>query len=124
MAVDESDTTVRPRFEVITNGRSCKGLQAPLIDLGDVFYSHFYRNRSFIISNLSTVPLEFLLSTGQDAKCRSSLYFSLSTTTLKLFTSLTVVAGGTAVVYIHFQPAIEDEIVPDEPLQLSFPIRQ
>ena len=56
------------------------------------------------------------LTTGQDPDSKSNLYFSLSTTTLKLFTSLTVVAGGSAVVYLHFQPEKEDNPV------LEFPI--
>eukprot|EP00455_Lapot_gusevi_P004473 TRINITY_DN11857_c0_g1_i4.p1 TRINITY_DN11857_c0_g1~~TRINITY_DN11857_c0_g1_i4.p1 ORF type:complete len:546 (+),score=45.52 TRINITY_DN11857_c0_g1_i4:52-1689(+) len=75
-----------------------------IIDLGEVYVNHLYRNRSFVISNTSNIPLEFVLTCEHDPNIESELYFSLSNTSLKLFNSLTIEPQHQVRIYLHFQP--------------------
>lgn len=51
------------RFELIVDGLHSKSSEctSALIDLGETFFDHLYRNRSFVISNTSNIPLVFVV---------------------------------------------------------------
>ncbi len=63
-----------------------------VIDMGDTFFNHNYRNRSFVIRNLSQSTLDFTVISAHPV-FPSELFFSLSNTALKLFETLSIDAG-------------------------------
>jgi len=81
---------------------------ALVISMPHVYYTHLYRNRSFVITNHCATTLEFTLSSDLDNTTPTELYFSLSNTTLKLFTYLYVDPGASVRVFLHFLPMMNE----------------
>lgn len=61
-----------------------------VIDMGEVYYNFWYRNRSFVVVNDAPVAMEFLLSSSMDNNDVTELNFSLANTSLKRFSSVTL----------------------------------
>lgn len=68
-----------------------------VIDMGEVYYNFWYRNRSFAIVNEAPVAMEFLLSSSMDQNESTELNFSLANTSLKRFSSITLGAKSRCV---------------------------
>jgi hypothetical protein len=118
------------QFSVIADGKATS--VNPVIDYGGVYYDQFYENRSFIIVNESSMALDFLVgedvrflfvclfcygifslslfslstqvSTNLSPMNPSEVNFSLSRTSLNLFSIITIDAMSEQRVYLHFVP--------------------
>ncbi|KAL2649598.1 hypothetical protein R1flu_017726 [Riccia fluitans] len=88
-------------FHVLVQGDRSEGM---VIDMGEVYYNFWYRNRSFAIVNEAAVAMEFLLSSSMDHNDSTELNFSLANTSLKRFSSITLAAKSSARIWIHFCP--------------------
>ncbi|KAL3702130.1 hypothetical protein R1sor_020152 [Riccia sorocarpa] len=88
-------------FHVLVQGVRSEGM---VIDMGEVYYNFWYRNRSFAIVNEAAVAMEFLLSSSMDHNDSTELNFSLANTSLKRFSSITLAAKSSARIWIHFCP--------------------
>ena len=77
-----------------------KGMQ---IHLGDIYYDTVYVNRSFVIENHSSMPLDFVLSHNKQRDAETEINFSLSNTALKVFSTLLVPAHSSRRVFLHFR---------------------
>eukprot|EP01137_Pigoraptor_chileana_P034671 Opistho-2@27566 len=88
-------------FKVIAEGVEGDRM---FINMGEVYHGQTYRNRSILIRNTSSMPLDFLLSTNLTPADRSELNFSLSRDMAKLFRTLTIDAESTVRVFLHFCP--------------------
>jgi len=93
-------------FSVLVDGRRTEKPSVPVIDLADVYYNFLYRNRSFVIVNSHTAPLDFMLGCNVDRLDASEFNFSLSNTSLKRVQNLTVDGKASVRVYIHFRPCL------------------
>ena len=73
------------------------------IDMGDVYYGMTYFNRSFVVQNQSSMPLDFVISHNlQSGPLATEVHFSLSNTALKVFSSLLVPPNASKRVFLHF----------------------
>ncbi|BBM97058.1 hypothetical protein MPTK1_1g02700 [Marchantia polymorpha subsp. ruderalis] len=88
-------------FHVLVQGDRSEGM---VIDMGEVYYNFWYRNRSFAIVNEAPVAMEFLLSSSMDQNESTELNFSLANTSLKRFSSITLGAKSSVRIWIHFCP--------------------
>ena len=91
------------RSDVVGSQRS------PLVNLGQVFAGHLYRNRSFTIRNDSSVTLDFSVSSvltdsGKHTASGSELTLSSSHMVLMLVRTLTLPPQTTKRVYIFYRP--------------------
>eukprot|EP01133_Synstelium_polycarpum_P011912 gene11912-13878_t len=84
----------------------------PVIDLGDVFYNATYTDRSFIVSNTSSMPLDFMITTSLLPVDTTEVCFSLSRSYLRSFNSLYVDANSSVKVFIFLHPSAP----PSEPV--------
>ena len=72
------------------------------IDMGDVYYGMTYFNRSFVVQNQSSMPLDFVISHNlQSGPFATEVHFSLSNTALKVFSSLLVPPNASKRVFLH-----------------------
>jgi hypothetical protein len=71
-----------------------------VIDMGEVSYNFWYRNRSFVVVNEAAVAMEFLLSSSLDHNDSTELNFSLANSSLKRFSSVTVDAKSRLVCWL------------------------
>ncbi|CAM6083476.1 unnamed protein product [Calypogeia fissa] len=88
-------------FHVEVHGGRAEGT---VIDMGEVYYNFWYRNRSFVVVNEAPVAMEFLLSSSMDKNDVTELNFSLANTSLKRFSSVTLGAKSSVRIWIHFCP--------------------
>ena len=70
--------------------------------MGTVYYGQSFVNRSFVVENRSEMPLHFSISHTLAAEL-GEIAFSLSNTTLKLFSTLLVPPANAKRVYLHFR---------------------
>ncbi|EFA77121.1 hypothetical protein PPL_09876 [Heterostelium album PN500] len=89
-------------YKVWVDGRQ---EDSPSINLGDVFYNTTYTDRSFIIANTSSMPLDFILTTSLLPTDCTEVCFSLSRSYLRSFNTLYVAANSSVKVYIFFHPS-------------------
>eukprot|EP00966_Prymnesium_polylepis_P077177 1787787-Prymnesium_polylepis.1 len=61
--------------------------------MGDLYYDVLYMNRSFVVENRASMPLDFLVLHDLPPNSTTELNFSLSNTALKVFSSLRVAAN-------------------------------
>ncbi|KAL6074415.1 Autophagy-related protein 2 [Balamuthia mandrillaris] len=94
-------------FSIIVGGEK---LENPTIDIGEATYARVNRNHSFILSNDSRMPLDFLLNANLSPHEATEVGFSLSRTSLKLFNALTIDAMSSVRVFIHFHPREDEEL--------------
>eukprot|EP01113_Clastostelium_recurvatum_P027747 TRINITY_DN3354_c0_g1_i1.p1 TRINITY_DN3354_c0_g1~~TRINITY_DN3354_c0_g1_i1.p1 ORF type:complete len:889 (+),score=244.34 TRINITY_DN3354_c0_g1_i1:340-2667(+) len=88
-------------FAVIVNGKANVN---PVLQFGEVHYNQSYTNRSFIISNTSTLPLDFLLTTNLPPYDSTEVGFSLSQSSRNLCNALTVNPMSQVKVFVYFHP--------------------
>ncbi|XP_024373820.1 uncharacterized protein [Physcomitrium patens] len=88
-----------PFFYVLVQGDRAEGVA---IDMAEIYYNFWYRNRSFVIVNEASVAMEFLLSSTLDHNDSTELNFSLENTSLKRFSSVTIDAKSSIRLWIHF----------------------
>ena len=111
VVVDGQGTTPVPAAQPAAPARSLssqggadagtnKGMQ---IHLGDIYYDTVYVNRSFVIENHSSMPLDFVLSHNKQRDAETEINFSLSNTALKVFSTLLVPAHSSRRVFLHFR---------------------
>ena len=75
-----------------------------LIDMGEVYYDVSYLNRSFVVQNLSSLPLDFLISHNlQAGPSATEVSFSLSNSALKVFSTLLVPPNSSTRVFVHLR---------------------
>ena len=74
------------------------------IDFGNVYYDQPYENRSFIILNESSLPMDFLVTSNLNVMDSTEVNFSLSRTSLNMFNLITVDAMSEQRVFIQFIP--------------------
>ena len=80
------------------------------MDLGDVYYGLSYVNRSFVVQNLSSMPLDFVISHNlQSGPSATEVNFSLSNTSLKVFSTLLVPPNSSTRVFVHFRTSAQRE---------------
>ena len=99
-------------FSVVVEGRSSscggssratpleKAKATPVIDMGRLFTSRLYRNRSFLLQNHSDDTLELLLRRGPSGDERHELDFSRTNTSLKKCPEVVVEPRSQVRVYI------------------------
>merc|ERR1712138_121047 len=58
------------------------------MNMGDVYYDVLYVNRSFVVENLSSMPLDFVISHNLPRSSPTEVNFSLTNTSLKVFSTL------------------------------------
>eukprot|EP01083_Nonionella_stella_P153944 495315_1 len=78
--------------------------ETPILDIGEVYFSHVYTDLSFLLVNSSNVTLDFNITSTLDPTLPSQLYFSLSNASLQLCNTITVEGGGKVRIYLHFYP--------------------
>ncbi|KAG0580510.1 hypothetical protein KC19_4G178800 [Ceratodon purpureus] len=107
-----------PFFYVLVQGDRTEGAA---IDMAEIYYNFWYRNRSFVIVNEASVAMEFLLSSTLDHNDSTELNFSLENTSLKRFSSVTVDAKSSIRLWIHFciAPPKEEPLMEDTFDELS-----
>ena len=76
------------------------------ISYGEVFFNKLYHNRSVVIVNSSDVSLDFMLSSNVP---HTELNFSLSATSLKEISSISVDAHSRLQVFLYFRPMLPSE---------------
>ncbi|EGC35017.1 hypothetical protein DICPUDRAFT_79246 [Dictyostelium purpureum] len=86
-------------FSVLVEG---KQNPTPSINLGDVYYNITYTDRSFIVSNSSSMPLDFMLSTSLPPSDPTEVCFSLSRSYLRQFNTLYVEPNSQVKVFLYF----------------------
>ncbi|GAM18857.1 hypothetical protein SAMD00019534_020320 [Acytostelium subglobosum LB1] len=106
-------------FNIMVDGRQ---QEASLINLGDVFYNTTYTDRSFIVSNTSSMPLDFLLTTSLPPTDQTEVCFSLSRSYLRSFNSLYVNANSSVKVFIFFHPSGDTSTSEDHAVQKDIKI--
>ena len=79
------------------------------IDMGDLHYDVLYMNRSFVVENQSSMPLDFLILHDVPGSSATELNFSLSNTALKVFSTLRVAAHSKTRVFLHFRTSTRRE---------------
>ncbi|KAF2076702.1 hypothetical protein CYY_002015 [Polysphondylium violaceum] len=89
-------------FSVMVEG---KQTPTPSINLGDVYYGITYTDRSFIVSNSSSMPLDFMLSTSLLPTDSTEVCFSLSRSYLRQFNTLYVEPNSQVKVFVYFHSA-------------------
>lgn len=105
--------TQNTHFSVFVGGKSSPN---PVIDFGDVYYNHSYKERSIVISNDSNMPLDFLLSSNLPPESLDEVNFSLSRTSLNLFNFITIGANSSVRVFLHFRAYLPESAPPEEDL--------
>ena len=73
------------------------------MNMGDVYYDVLYVNRSFVVENLSSMPLDFVISHNLPRSSPTEVNFSLTNTSLKVFSTLLVPAHSSTRVFLHFR---------------------
>ncbi|KXS18827.1 hypothetical protein M427DRAFT_176995 [Gonapodya prolifera JEL478] len=91
-------------FDVFVNGFSEESSE---IVMRDLFYETEYATRSIVIRNMDSSTLEFTLTSDLPLNDPSELVFSLSRTSIKLFSSLFVAPSGMTRVYLRYLPSDE-----------------
>lgn len=77
----------------------------PVINLPNAQHGHLYHDRSFVIRNTASAPLQFFLSTDlRPERSASELFFSLSSNSVRKFKSITIEPHGQQRVYIYYRP--------------------
>jgi hypothetical protein len=73
----------------------------PIVDMGCCFFNRIYHNRKLVLVNHSDIVLDFILSSNASQNL-VDLYFSKSSTSLKMISSIQVKPNSSLEVYLHF----------------------
>ena len=92
--------------------------RVPVVDYGEVLYSRTYSDRSLLVVNASSQPLEFVVSSTLSASDPTTLIFSLSPRALECFQTLHIPPNSSAQVFLHLTPA-EPKNQDESPAMLS-----
>ncbi|SPR01643.1 unnamed protein product (mitochondrion) [Plasmodiophora brassicae] len=91
-------------FEVVVDGGvPCDKGAAPTIDIGDIFLGQSNSNRSFVITNTSSIPIETLVAADLDPNSQACVHFSLTPMALSMFNIITIQPSTSVRVFVHFQ---------------------
>eukprot|EP00003_Mantamonas_plastica_P003567 TRINITY_DN1280_c0_g1_i8.p1 TRINITY_DN1280_c0_g1~~TRINITY_DN1280_c0_g1_i8.p1 ORF type:complete len:732 (-),score=266.08 TRINITY_DN1280_c0_g1_i8:2905-5100(-) len=91
-------------FSLYASKTDDEGWDSPSIDLGDVYYDHLYRARSFVIRNNTNKPLEVGMHVNQNDEDPSELQFSTSYTMPKLVSNVTLGTLESKSIHVFFCP--------------------
>ncbi|ORY06684.1 hypothetical protein LY90DRAFT_678342 [Neocallimastix californiae] len=93
-------------FDVYVNGveaeRTC-------LQLENLFYGRESTARSIVIYNRENVPLEFTIKSSMNQNSSFEIIFSLSRTSVKLYSVLTIQPLSSVRVYIRFRPDLPED---------------
>ena len=88
---------------LVPDSSYAKKEEALHVEMGDVYYDMLYTNRSFVVQNQSSMPLDFLILHDLQHASSTELNFSLSNTSLKVFSTLRVPANSSTRVFLHLR---------------------
>ncbi|CCI44022.1 unnamed protein product [Albugo candida] len=85
---------------------SKKPLQTLVVEYGEVYYYKLYHNHSIVLENASDLHLDFMLSSNARPQ---ELSFSVSPTSFKEISTVTLPAHVRVQVFLHFRPQPQSE---------------
>nr|CCA18125.1 conserved hypothetical protein [Albugo laibachii Nc14] len=81
-------------------------LQILVVEYGEVYYYKLYHNHSIVLENASDLHLDFMLSSNARP---AELSFSVSPTSFKEISTVTLPAHARVQVFLHFRPQPQNE---------------
>jgi len=94
-----------PFFSIVLHGSAGDQGSTPTITIPHAQLDHLYCDRSFVIRNTSSAPLQFFLNSDLKAdRSNSILFFSLSCNSVRKFKSIVVEPNSRQRIYIFYRP--------------------
>jgi len=92
-----------PFFTVHLHGSTSSG--TPIIDISNAQLDHMYHDRSFVIKNTSSVPLQFFLTNDLVPEhSASELFCSLSINSIRRFKTILIEPRSHQRIYVFYKP--------------------